>query len=272
MLNFWIICALLLIVALVIILPSLLAKQAPADLDRKKINRAVYEKKLLELISDLDNDLIDQEQYNIAKSDLERSLIDDLDNYKEVVLNKSNKILPIIILLTLPAIAVFAYLKLNNGLVSLTPEFAEQLAKQQSGQMPAIEDAIVTLETKLEDDSDNLEGWSMLGRAYVVSNRFDDAVKAYAKANELSNGADPNILISYGEAKGLAAGNSFDESSMSLFAKALKIAPNSERGLWYAGLAAYQLQNYKESVEYLDKLLEQVPNDQSDVKIGRAHV
>ena len=101
MLNFWIICALLLIVALIIILPSLLAKQAPADLDRKKINRAVYEKKLLELEGDLNNDLIDQEQYNIAKSDLERSLIDDLEDHKEVVLNRSNKILPIIVLLAL---------------------------------------------------------------------------------------------------------------------------------------------------------------------------
>ena len=44
MLYFWIICALLLIIALVIILPPLFAKESPKDLDRKKINRAVFEK------------------------------------------------------------------------------------------------------------------------------------------------------------------------------------------------------------------------------------
>lgn len=265
MLNFWIICALLLIIALIIILPSLLAKQAPADLDRKKINRAVYEKKLLELEGDLNNDLIDQEQYNIAKSDLERSLIDDLENHKEVVLNRSNKILPIIVLLVLPAIAVFSYLKLNNGLVSLDPEFERTMASQQ-GQMPAIEDAIIELEAKLKKDPDNLDGWQMLGRSYLVSKRFEDAVNAYAKANELANGANPDVLISYGEAKGFAAGNKFDESSMALFTKALKINPNNERGLWYAGLAAYQLQNYESSVEHLQKLLQRVPSDQTDVR------
>ena len=265
MLNFWIICALLLIVALIIILPSLLAKQAPADLDRKKINRAVYEKKLLELEGDLNNDLIDQEQYNIAKSDLERSLIDDLEDHKEVVLNRSNKILPIIVLLALPAIAVFSYLKLNNGLISLDPEFERKMASQQ-GQMPAIEDAIAELEAKLKQDPDNLDGWQMLGRSYLVSKRFEDAVKAYAKANELTNGANPDVLISYGEAKGFAAGNNFDESAMALFTKALKINPNNERGLWYAGLAAYQLQNYKVSVEYLEKLLQRVPSDQTDAR------
>ena len=265
MLNFWIICALLLIVALIIILPSLLAKQVPADLDRKKINRAVYEKKLQELEGDLNNDLIDQEQYNIAKSDLERSLIDDLEDHKQVVLNRSNKILPIIVFLALPAIAVFSYLKLNNGLVSLDPEFERKMASQQ-GQMPAIEDAIIELEAKLKQDSDNLEGWQMLGRSYLVSKRFEDAVNAYAKANELTNGANPDVLISYGEAKGFAADNNFDESAMALFTKALKINPNNERGLWYAGLAAYQLQNYKASVDYLEKLLQRVPNNQTDVR------
>ena len=265
MLNFWIICALLIIVALIIILPSLFAKKAPEDLDRKKINRAVYEKKLLELETDRDNDLIDLDQYNIAKSDLERSLIDDLGDYKEVVLNRSNKVLPIIVLIVLPVIAVFTYLNLDNGLKSLDPEFKSKMATQP-GQMPDIEKAIAELENKLEKDPNNIDGWQMLGRSYVVSKRFEDATNAYRQANELSEGANPDILISYGEAKGLAAGNQFDQSAMTLFTKALKISPNNERGLWYAGLASYQLQNYKESVGYLEKLLQQVPNDQADVK------
>ncbi len=265
MLNFWIICALLIAIALIIILPSLFAKQAPKDLDRKKINRAVYEKKLLELESDRDNDLIDLEQYNIAKSDLERSLIDDLEDHKEVIFNRSNKIMPIIVLFVLPVLAIFSYLKLNNGLISLDPEFESKMASQQ-GQMPDIGKAIAELEGKLKQNSNNLDGWIMLGKSYVVSKRYKEAVKAYGKANELSDGANPDVLISYGEAKGLAAGNNFDESAMSLFNKALKISPNNERGLWYAGLASYQLQNYKLSVDYLEKLLQQVPNDQSDVR------
>ena len=47
----------------------------------------------------------------------------------------------------------------------------------------------------------------------------------------------------------------------------MKINPNNERGLWYAGIAAYhQLQNYEASVEYLEKLLQRVPSDQTDVR------
>ena len=230
-------------------------------------------KKLQELESDRENDLIDQEQFSIAKSDLERSLIDDIEGIKELnqsVLKTSNKWLPIIVLFLLPALAVFTYLQLDNGLISFSPDFKEKMAAQRSaqdmGNMPDIEEAIQSLETKLKQKPDNLEDWRMLARSYLVSKRFDDAVSAYAKANELSKGANPDVLVSYGEAKALAAGNSFDQSTMELFTKALRIDPNNERGLWYAGIATYQLQNYKESVDYLEKLLQRVPNEQVDVK------
>ncbi len=173
--------------------------------------------------------------------------------------------LPTLVLLILPVLAIFTYLKLNNGLISLDPEFESKMAMQQ-GQMPDINKAIAELEGKLKQDSNNLDGWLMLGRSYVVSKRFDDAVNAYQKANELSDGGNPDVLVSYGEAKGLAAGNRFDQSAMNLFSKALKISPKNERGLWYAGLASYQLEDYQASVEYLEKLLLQVPSDQSDVR------
>ncbi len=270
MLSFWIICGLLVVVALVIVLPSLFANEAPKDLDRNKINKAVYDKKLLELENDLNNDLIEQEQYLIAKADLERSLLDDIEGNKKLAYKSANKTLPVIVLIVLPVAAVLTYTQLDNGLESLDPEFQKKMAEQRAnpsmGQMGSIEQAITELEEKIKQNPDNLENLTMLGRSYVVTKRFKEAVNIYAKANELSNGANPNILVSLGEAKGFAADNKFDESSMILFSKALKIDPKNERGLWYAGLAAYQLQDYKLSVKHFEKLVQQVPEDQIDVK------
>ena len=270
MLSFWFICGLLILVALIITLPCLLTKDAPKDLDRNKINKAVYDKKLSELEYDLNNDLIEKEQYLIAKSDLERSLLDDIEDNKSISYKNSSKSLPIVVLIVLPVAAVLMYLQLSNGFESLDPEFQKKLAEQKAnlntGQMGSIEQAIIQLEEKIKQDPDNLDNLKMLGRSYVVTERFSEAVTIYAKANEISNGADPNILISYGEAKGFAAGNKFDETAMTLFSKALQIDPGNERGLWYAGLAAYQIQDYKRSVEYFDKLVQQVPDDQVEVK------
>ena len=265
MTSFWIICALLVIVALVIVLPSLLANEPQSDIDRKKINKAVFDKKLAELDLDLINDLIDQDQYEIAKTDLQRSLIDDLDEQGHRVVRKSNKVLPIVVVILVPIVSVVTYLKISNGFESLSPEFLEQQQAQEQGQMQSVEKAIADLEKKLKQDSDNLDGWLMLGRSYLMTQQFDAAVNAFATANELTNGSNPNVLVSYGEAQGFAKGQRYD-SSLGLFKKALQIDPGNERGLWYAGLASYQLEDYKSSVYYWERLLQQVPSDQGEVK------
>ncbi len=270
MLTFWIICGLLIIAAMVIVLPGLFTNKMPEDLDRNKINRAVYEKKILELENDLKNDLIDHDQYLVAKADLERSLLDDIDDQLNMVSKGGSKLLPIAILIVFPLAAVVTYLQLENGLQSLDPNFQKQLAEnkanQATGQMGSIEQAISTLEEKLKQEPNNIENLQMLGRSYVVTRRFEDAVNTYSKANQVSNGANPNILVSLGEAMGFAADNKFDKRSMVLFDKALQIDPNNERGLWYAGLAAYQLEDFDSSVKHFEKLVAQVPEGEVDVK------
>lgn len=266
MISFWVICALLIIVALIIILPSLLAKEPQADLDRQKINRAVFEKKLKELEHDRERDLIDQEQFEIANADLQRTLIDDLADQKELVLKKSSKTLPLIVLFAVPVTAVLVYINIDNGLDSLAEGFDAEMQAQQPGQMPSVEEAIASLEQKIKQDPDNLDSWLMLGKSYLISESFDKSVSAYAKANEITKGANPNVLVAFGEAQVLAANQKFDEHSKSFFTKALQIDPRHERGLWYAGLAALQFEEYKSAVGYWETLMQQIPSDQEQVK------
>ena len=84
-------------------------------------------------------------------------------------------------------------------------------------------------------------------------------LKAYAKANELTNGANPNVLISYGEAQGFAAGDhkvSMKESSMAVCKSLANSSKAMNVALWYAGIAAYQLTKlYGSSVDYLGKTI-----------------
>ncbi len=266
MLGFWTVCAILILVALIIILPPLFAKEPKKGLDRGKINRAVYDNKLSELDRDLSDDLIDRKQYEVAKHDLQRTLIDDIAGQKEQALKKSGKVLPAIIILMVPAVAVFTYLRLDNGLILLSPDFQARLQVQQQGQMPSVEEAIAGLEEKLKQDPNNLDGWLMLGRSYSTLKRYEAAATAYAKANEITQGANPNVLVTYGEARGVANGQKFDRDSLQLFTKALRIDPGHEKGLWYAGLAAFQLKDYMSATDYWERLLQQMPADQEQVK------
>ena len=264
MLAFWVIGAFLIVVALVIVLPSLMAKNQQADNGRYTMNRAVFERKLKELDEDLQRDLIDRGQFEAARSDLKRTLIDDLADFRQPALKKGGKTMAVIVLLSVPVISVSMYLKVNNGLASLSDDFQVELSSQE--RMLTVEQAIRELEQKLRDVPDDLAGWSMLGRSYLALGNFGKAVDAYERAYTLTGGTNPDVLVGYAEAQALAAGQQFDENTMAFFVQAVQIDPHHERGLWYAGFAAYQLHDYQRSVEYWERLLQQVPDDQQEVR------
>lgn len=264
MLAFWLICALLVAAALLIVLPSLLTKHPQVRVSRRTVNRAIFDRKLGELEEDLERNLIDEGQFESAKSDLKRTLIDDLAGYKEPFWKRGGKLLPILVLVSVPAASVFLYLKINNGLASLSGDF--QVQAELQGSMPSVEQAIVSLEERLKIEPNNLDGWMMLGRSYLVLERYGDAVAAYKNANELTQGANPDVLVAYAEVQAFASGQHFNEEAMALLTQALQIDPEHERGLWYAGYAAYQTHDYKSAVKHWEILLRKVPSDQEEAQ------
>ena len=264
MLAFWVISAILIVVALVMVLPALAAKDPRADHSRQAMNRAVFDRKLKELDEDLRRDLIGKKQFEAARADLKRTLIDDLGDYQPPALKKNGKTMAVAVLLMVPVISVFMYLKTDNGLASLSDDFQAGVLDQD--RMLTVEQAIQRLELKLRENPDDLAGWSMLGRSYLALANFSRAVEAYERAYVLSRGADADILVDYAEAQALAAGQQFDEGTLTFFVRALQIDPHHERALWYAGFAAYLLQDYPSSVEYWQRLMHQVPDDQPEVR------
>ena len=264
MLAFWIISAFLVVVALAIVLPPLVAGGQRADDSRQAMNRAVFDRKLRELDEDLKRDLIGREQFEAARADLKRTLIDDLADYSQPVFKKSGRTMAVAVLLAVPLISVFMYLKVDNGLASLSDDFQAGFSGQE--RMLTVERAIRSLEHKLRDDPDDLPGWSMLGRSYLALGNFGGAVDAYERAYVLSKGADADILVGYAEAQALAAGQQFDKDTMAFFVRAVQIDPHHDRALWYAGYAAYHLHDYQSSVEYWERLLRQVPDDRPEAR------
>lgn len=264
MLAFWAISAFLIVLALVIVLPSLTAKDSRADHSRQAMNRAVFDRKLKELDEDLRRDLIGKEQFEAARADLKRTLIDDLADYQPPVFKKSGKAMAAAVLLLVPVISVFMYLKTDNGLVSLSDDFQAGVLDQE--RTLTVEQAIGNLERRLREHPDDLAGWAMLGRSYLALANFSRAVEAYERAYVLSKGTDADILVDYAEAQALAAGQQFDEDTLAFFVRALQIDPHHERALWYAGFSAYLLQDYPSTVEYWQRLMRQVPDDQAEVR------
>ena len=126
---------------------------------------------------------------------------------------------------------------------------------------PDMDQAVAGLAERMKQDPDDLEGWMLLGRAYKSMERFEPAREALANAYRLAP-ENADVLIEYSEAMVLAStSRRFQGEALELLTKAVELQPDSQRGLWLMGIAAYQAENYAQSVQVWERLLGTLPAD-----------
>lgn len=111
------------------------------------------------------------------------------------------------------------------------------------------------LDQRLQAQPDDPEGWTMLGRAYVLMGRYAEATNAFGEAMQRSAGEDADLVASYAEARVLGDPASLDGEAGALFERVLELDPGNPRGLWYGGLLAQARGEDAVALERWQKLL-----------------
>ncbi len=267
MITFWLVVVILTLAGLAfVLLPLVKSSEGHSNITREEINKAIYLGKVEELEADLEKGLLDKDEYQHALTDLQQTLLQDAEAEQPEQLNikqsGSNMAATLTVAVLLPVLAILLYKQVSTG------EFTNDVSQQQVAdtQAQSIEGAVANLEQKLKEDPDNVEGWKMLGQSYFVMQRYDEAKNAYIKALDLVNQADPELLVLTAESSAFSNNELFAEYEKSLLKKALTINPKYEKGLWYAGYAAYTSSDYSVAVEHWQTLLSLVPQDRPQVK------
>jgi len=118
------------------------------------------------------------------------------------------------------------YLKLSNWPWSRPPE--EDSPRTMVAQ----------LVRRLNSNPDDLEGWMRLGRSYMVLEQLPLAIRAYERANSLTDGKSPEALIGLAEALTVQDDSALTGRAGHLFEQALQLAPGSPKALFYGAAAA----------------------------------
>ena len=264
MIVFWIVAALLIAAALLFLLPPLAQKRSDsAKLKRKEINILLFKDQVAELESDVSNGTITQDQFDQAKHDLERSLLEDVsgDEAAEPTESKfeglGNKS-AIAVAIFVPVVAIVIYLQLGSGESGLRPEEA-QMAQRTEGHEGTLEEQIRKLQDHLQTNPDDVEGWTMLARSYYFLKNYQAASETFNRVAALTNEADPNVLADYADAMAMAQGRNMQGRPYELVKKALEVEPFHQKALWLAGTAAYQAQDYASALQYWEKLITLFP-------------
>ncbi|WP_028081514.1 c-type cytochrome biogenesis protein CcmI [Solimonas soli] len=215
------------------------SKATAATVRRRRANVVAYETRVAEIDADLAAGTLDAESAQPLRDEAAARLLHDAGETAEAGEAPRRPLAALLAVLVLLVGAGLAYAVAGNWQTRALIDLAQR--DPQAAERQMIDGMIARLETRLKAQPDDAQGWAMLGRSYVVTQRYAEAAKAYARANALSvEQPQADWLVAAGAAQGLASPERDLRPSRALFEQALQLDPGHAEALWYAGLAALQ--------------------------------
>lgn len=241
------------LLALAWVLPPLLRRQRPGDVDHDGTNLALMREQLAELDADLAGGTLSPEQHGEARRELERRVLEEsaTDVPAAPAARRGGRVAAVLVALFVPVAAGLFYLYTGSpGALDpqrTVPGHAELTQEQFDGM-------IVRLEARLKERPDDANGWVLLARSKFVLQRFDEAVEAYSRAAALVKD-NANLYADYADALAMKQGRRLQGEPERLIAQALKIDPDHVKALALAGTVAFEKQDYAGALRYWERIL-----------------
>ncbi|MEW5783112.1 MAG: c-type cytochrome biogenesis protein CcmI [Pseudomonadota bacterium] len=261
--------AALTLITLALLLWPLRRQSALGEASRREINAAIYRDELAELDRDLATGELSQADYDVAKTELQRRLLEDSQAEAGVAGagSPASRATAVALAITLPLGAALLYALLGNP-AALNAQASAAMHQQQFS--PAeIERLVSDFAAKLENEPENYKGWAMLGRSYKALGRFPEAVRAYERTGPLLE-SSADLLVDYADA--LAAAQGFDDKTLAVLDRALKLDPAQPQGLWLRGTAAFEAKQYDKAVADWEALLALLEPGSEDARAIEANI
>lgn len=257
------------------ILPVHFSRKSDDHLELSELNTRVFNEHLAQLEQDLSENIIDQQDFDAQKRELEDRYIldmDGLDSSSSKVSSKSSMVVLLVAGLISVVSSVAIYYKLG---ATEELEMAESLEKVKG---LSEQELLARMEKQLESNPNNLEGQLLLARTYLTLGRSADAVKPLTTALELAEGAEGEAMISAQLAQAIYFSDpSFiPEKAEALIARSLELDPQEPTALGVSGIFAFEQGKYELAIQQWQKILaliEEGPNAESlrqGIKTARA--
>lgn len=268
-LNFWLAVILLIILALVfVIYPMLFARRSRPTVQYRDQNLATYRARLAELERERDEGALDESGFESLKDELEMRLLRDVeaeDAGGGTGSGGRGGVIATTLLLVL-ALPVGAFLLYDSlGASEEVAQFRERQQMMQEGMDAADVDAMVErLRARLQADPDNPQGWAMLGRSYMQMERFREAAEAYGElARAIERAGDGNPAAALGlRAQALFMANQGEVTAEvdNAISRAREGNPDEVNSLGLLGVEAFRSGDYREALDYWERILEIAPD------------
>ena len=260
MTGFLVVAAVMTAIALAWVLPPLLRRR-PRDggVERDASNLALLRDQLSELDADLRSGTLSAEQYSRARSELERRVLEETASERQGAAGggRTGRWAAVALAVLIPAAAALLYLQFGSP-DALSPQRA--VPGHPEITLDQIEGMVARLESRLQQNPGDAQGWVLLARSNLVLRRFPEAAKAYARAVALvTDNAD--LYADYADALAMTQGQRLQGEPERLIAQALKLDPDNVKALALAGTVAFEKNDYNGAIAHWERILKVAPAD-----------
>lgn len=272
MILFWILCAALLLLAVIFVAFPLWRKTSSNnDVLRDTANLGILRDQAAELEIDLHNGLLTQDAYEQGQRELQSRLLEEVKVTGQPAARLPRnpaRVLAISLAILLPIFSVLLYLALGNT-DALAPQ--ETIVADDSGVIHS-EEALQRLEKKVKRLGKNPNDWWMLARTYTELKRYPEAVSAYERLVALVPN-EAQLWANYADVYAMAHGQTLQNPEVTrLLNKALELNPNNTTALALSGSAAMERNDYATAITQWQTLIDQLGQDSPDIEVYRGGI
>lgn len=235
---------------------------------RAHSNLAIFEDRLAELDADRDEARISADEYAVLRSELERSLLGDIDDPTELdapLAAEPEAATGGGRLLWVGAVAVPLFALVLYADWGLSLGFQDELALAREleavEQRPAgahdtrqVNQLMDRLDARLAANPDDADGWFLLGRTALNQGEFERAGRAFGRVAELIPG-EPGPLVFQVQALYLAADRRITSEVGELIERVLEQAPGQPIMLEILAMDAFQDGRFSEAASLFEQVL-----------------
>ncbi|MCL2920047.1 c-type cytochrome biogenesis protein CcmI [Shewanella litorisediminis] len=261
MTTFWILIAFVVLIGLMLIWVPHFRQQRLLQAEeagvRKQTNLELFNERLAILEKELAEGLLDNQEFEALKKELEISLLQDIKQGNDESLVNTVKpkglLWPVVMSVTILGISGYMYQHLGQYENVANPPRAANPHEGMTAEQ-IMSQRVQMMEMAVQAEPDNSQAWFNLGHAYISANRFDEAVNAFDKVMALV-GTHAELLGPKATALYYKNNQQMSAEIQALIDQSLSLDPQDPSTLLLVGMDSFFTANYQKAIDAWQSIL-----------------